>query len=182
MQLYDVIVWLNTGSTEDDTCLVVVEEIPPFYVKRFEYPEKRYTNVTNYYYYILHHCLFSPAHRFPPVVFMKDPNAGLRRAQRINCVSWTLFLMRFETASVRTWSFVHLILPWICLQTRHNSTWDFHAWIQCLDPTVMSHHTSASNYFLQIVIKLILLSVIKAHLICTCVFNQKHSRVHLWRM
>ncbi len=31
--------------------LVVVEEIPPFYVKRFEYPEKRYINVTNYYYY-----------------------------------------------------------------------------------------------------------------------------------
>ncbi len=32
--------------------LVVVEEIPPFYVKRFEYSEKRYINVTNYYYYI----------------------------------------------------------------------------------------------------------------------------------
>jgi len=30
---------------------VVVEEIPPFYVKRFECPEKRYINVTNYYYY-----------------------------------------------------------------------------------------------------------------------------------
>ncbi len=29
----------------------VDEEIPPFYVKRFEYPEKRYINVTNYYYY-----------------------------------------------------------------------------------------------------------------------------------
>jgi len=33
--------------------LVVVEEIPPFYVKRFECPEKRYINVTNYYYYYL---------------------------------------------------------------------------------------------------------------------------------
>ncbi len=31
--------------------LVVVEEIPPFYVKCFEYPEKLYINVTNYYYY-----------------------------------------------------------------------------------------------------------------------------------
>ncbi len=30
---------------------MVVEEIPPFYVKRFEYPEKHYINVTNYYYY-----------------------------------------------------------------------------------------------------------------------------------
>ncbi len=29
----------------------ILEEIPPFYVKRFEYPEKRYINVTNYYYY-----------------------------------------------------------------------------------------------------------------------------------
>ncbi len=26
---------------------MVDEEIPPFYVKRFEYPEKRYINVTN---------------------------------------------------------------------------------------------------------------------------------------
>ncbi len=31
--------------------VVVVDEYPPFYVKRFEYPEKRYINVTNYYYY-----------------------------------------------------------------------------------------------------------------------------------
>ncbi len=31
--------------------LVVVEEISHFYVKRFEYPEKRYINVTKYYYY-----------------------------------------------------------------------------------------------------------------------------------
>ncbi len=31
---------------------MVVEEIPPpFYIKRFEYPEKHYINVTNYYYY-----------------------------------------------------------------------------------------------------------------------------------
>ncbi len=29
--------------------MVVVEEIPPFYVKRFEYPEKSNINVTNYY-------------------------------------------------------------------------------------------------------------------------------------
>ncbi len=30
--------------------LVVDEEIPPYYVKRFECLEKRYINVTNYYY------------------------------------------------------------------------------------------------------------------------------------
>ncbi len=29
----------------------VVEEIPPFYVKHFEYPEKHYINVTHYYNY-----------------------------------------------------------------------------------------------------------------------------------
>ncbi len=29
----------------------MVEEIPQFYVKHFEYSEKRYINVTNYYYY-----------------------------------------------------------------------------------------------------------------------------------
>ncbi len=28
---------------------MVNEEIPLFYVKRFEYPEKSYINVTNYY-------------------------------------------------------------------------------------------------------------------------------------
>ncbi len=26
----------------------MVEKIPPFHVKHFEYPEKRYINVTNY--------------------------------------------------------------------------------------------------------------------------------------
>ncbi len=30
---------------------MVVEEIPPFYVKRIEYPEKHYINVRNCYYY-----------------------------------------------------------------------------------------------------------------------------------
>ncbi len=29
----------------------MVEEIPPFYVKRFEHPENHYMIVTNYYYY-----------------------------------------------------------------------------------------------------------------------------------
>ncbi len=31
--------------------LVVVEEIPPLYVKRFECPEKHYINIRDYYYY-----------------------------------------------------------------------------------------------------------------------------------
>ncbi len=38
--------WLYIYSS-----LVVVEEIPPFYVKHFEYPEKHYRNVYNYNYY-----------------------------------------------------------------------------------------------------------------------------------
>jgi len=33
-----------------DAALVVDEEIPPYYVKCFECPEKRYIHVTNYYY------------------------------------------------------------------------------------------------------------------------------------
>ncbi len=37
---------------------------------------------------------------------------------------WTLFLMKIQTASVRTWSFVRFILPQINLQMRHNSTQD----------------------------------------------------------
>ncbi len=40
-----------TSSSGGCCTLVVVEEIPHFYVKRFEYPEKRYINVTNYYYF-----------------------------------------------------------------------------------------------------------------------------------
>ncbi len=38
--------WLYIYSS-----LVVVEEIPPFYVKRLEFPEKHYINVYNYNYY-----------------------------------------------------------------------------------------------------------------------------------
>ncbi len=36
---------------------------------------------------------------------------------------WINFI--FISASVRTWFFVHFILPQICLQTRHNLTQDF---------------------------------------------------------
>ncbi len=39
------------------------EKIPPFYVKRFEYPEKRYINVRNdyyYYYYSVFVCIHAP--------------------------------------------------------------------------------------------------------------------------
>ncbi len=38
---------------------------------------------------------------------------------------WTSFLMKFQTTSVRTRSFVHFILWRICFQTRHNSMWNF---------------------------------------------------------
>ncbi len=42
--------------------LVVDEKIPPFYVKRFEYPEKRYINLRNdyYYYYSVFVCIRAP--------------------------------------------------------------------------------------------------------------------------
>ncbi len=36
--------------------MCLYEEIPPYYVKRFECLEKRYINVTNYYYY---YCMLS---------------------------------------------------------------------------------------------------------------------------
>ncbi len=41
--------------------LVVVEEIPHLHVKCFEYPEKRYINVTHYYYYYYYYyyCVIS---------------------------------------------------------------------------------------------------------------------------
>ncbi len=46
--------WSNMAAVASSggcCTLVVDEEIPPFYVKCFEYPEKLYINVTNYYYY-----------------------------------------------------------------------------------------------------------------------------------
>ncbi len=43
--------WLPSHHPSGCCTLVVDEEIPPFYVKCFEYPEKRYINVRNYYYY-----------------------------------------------------------------------------------------------------------------------------------
>ncbi len=68
-------------------------------------------------------------------------------------------LMKIQTASVRTRFFVHFIVLWISLQTRHNSTWDFQktlklkddAVLTILDPIVMSHHTSVSNCFYYVV-------------------------------
>ncbi len=41
--------WLPSHHP-DGFCTLVVDEITPFYVKRFEYPEKHYINVTNYNY------------------------------------------------------------------------------------------------------------------------------------
>ncbi len=43
--------WLPSHHPSGCCTLVVDEEIPPYYVKCFEYPEKRYINVRNYYYY-----------------------------------------------------------------------------------------------------------------------------------
>ncbi len=40
-------IWLPSHHPGGCCTLVVVEEIPPFYVKHFEYPEKHYINVTN---------------------------------------------------------------------------------------------------------------------------------------
>ncbi len=46
-------IWLPLHHPGGCCTLVVAEEIAPFYVKRFEYPEKRYMNVTNYYLLLL---------------------------------------------------------------------------------------------------------------------------------
>ncbi len=58
------VIWLPSHHPGECCTLVVVEETPPpppppFYVKRFEYPEKRYINVTNYYYYFNIHIYWS---------------------------------------------------------------------------------------------------------------------------
>ncbi len=51
-------IWLPSHHPGGCCTLVVVEEIPPFYVKCFEYPEKRYINSTNYYCTPNHHRLW----------------------------------------------------------------------------------------------------------------------------
>ncbi len=64
-------IWLPSHPLGGCCTLVVVEEIPPFYVKRLEYPEKRYINVTNYYYYYYYSpsCLKSSV-KFPQSVMI----------------------------------------------------------------------------------------------------------------
>ncbi len=64
-------IWLPWHPLGGCCTLVVVEEIPPFYVKRLEYPEKRYINVTNYYYYYYYSpsCLKSSV-KFPQSVMI----------------------------------------------------------------------------------------------------------------
>ncbi len=62
---------------------------------------------------------------------------------------WTLFLKKFQTVSVRTCSLVHFILPWIYKQgTIRQYFRKINTKRRCCadsDPTVMSHHTNASN-------------------------------------
>ncbi len=53
--------WLPSHHAGGCCTLVVDEKTPPpFYIKRFEYPEKCYINVTNYYYYKYLPFLFFP--------------------------------------------------------------------------------------------------------------------------
>lgn len=72
--------------------------------------------------------------------------------------------------------------------TRHNSTWDFTEILKLKDDavptilgqTVMSQHTSVSNFFCYVVT--VALYVITDHLIYTeylCVFILNHSSIHL---
>ncbi len=94
---------------------------------------------------LLHRCLFSPVHRIITfVVLTRDANTQLLYLQRNRCFSLpsceknsfcfafllipmlgksgsTLYLIKFQTASVRT----VFCSPQIHLQTRHNLTWDF---------------------------------------------------------
>ncbi len=121
--LYDVIVWLNTATAEEDKRL------------------------------LLHHCLVHPAHWFTHNVYERSERTDLHRNQTKKmapnttrqcvklwknslCIAfllipalgksgWTLFWVKIQTTSVRTRPFVCFILPQILLQTRHNSTQDF---------------------------------------------------------
>ncbi len=73
--------------------------------------------------------------------------------------------MKFQTTSVRTWSFIHFILPWIRLQTRQ-----FDTGLKLKDYAVPTMLDFCLFCHLS-------LSVITDHLICTqylCVFNLNH--------
>ncbi len=171
-QLYDVIVWLNTASTEEDQRL------------------------------ILHRCLFIPAHRFAHVMFERGEHAGLHRNQTIKvalktilCIAFilitvlgksglTLFFMKFQTASVRTWSFVNFIYKQGTI--RHRLFRKIETKRQCCTDYIGSDsnvapHTSMSNCFYHMVT--IALSVKQINWYeYLCDFNLNHSCIHLWKM
>ncbi len=76
-------IWLPSHYPGGCSTLVVVEEIPPFYVKRFEYPEKRYINVLItvyiYIYIYTYICIYIPiaAHiKFKALMFAKKTSTG----------------------------------------------------------------------------------------------------------
>ncbi len=103
---------------------------------------------------------------------------------------WTLFLMKIQTASVRTWSFVHLILLQIRLQTRHNWTQDFPKietkWRCCAD-FIGSNSNVATQVWVTVFITwslllCLFLQIVWYVLSYLCVFDLNHSSVHLWRM
>ncbi len=85
-----------------------------------------------------------------------------------------------------SWFYVHNILPQIYVQTKHNATQDFQKILIKLDAVLtimdsMSHHKCYCFYY----VITIALSVITDCLIYTkylCIFNIKHSSVHIWKM
>ncbi len=97
---------------------------------------------------------------------------------------WTLFLMKIQTASVRTWSFVHFILLQIRLQTRNNLTQDFKKdWN--LKTMLCEYIRSDSNVAKQVWVTYYMITIALLLLVLyeyLCVFNLNHSSVHLWRM
>ncbi len=141
MPLCDVIVWINTTSTEDQRLLLHRCLFSPAY-------------------WFVH-----------LVYITKEANAGLCRNQKKRlpkkclCIAfllnltlgkngWNLFLMKIQTVPVRTWSFVRFILPWILLQKKHNSMQDFQkddAVSTILDQTVMLYHTSVLLCLLSLI-------------------------------
>ncbi len=156
---------------------------------------------------LLHRCQFIPAHRFGHVVFERGERAGLHRNQTIKmalktslCIAflliptlgksgWTLFLMKFQTASVRTWSFVHLILhgfiyKQVTIRRRIFRKIETKRWC-CADnigsDSNNAPHTRVSNCFYHVVTIALSVKQISWYEYL-CDFNLNHSCIHLWRM
>ncbi len=91
--------------------------------------------------------------------------------------------MKFQTTSITTWSFVHLILPWIRLQTSTIQCRIFRkieTKRRCCADYIGSDSYVATQVRATVFIPWLLLN--RSFDISICVFTLNHNSMHLWRL